>query len=109
MMGDHQEGFGFVKNVAIDQQVLARGRQFDMFDILKNRPELLGISIDEGTAIIVHGNQFEIMGKSYVIIYDGTFWSREGSDLKTLPDKSSLYYFLRPGDKYDLMNRKVIQ
>jgi cyanophycinase len=109
MMGDHQEGFGFLKNVAIDQHVLARNRHFDMFDILKNHPELLGISIDEGTAIIVRGNQFEVIGPSYVIIYDGTFWSREGSDQKNLPEKSNLFYFLRKGDKYDLLNRKVIQ
>jgi cyanophycinase len=108
MMGDHQEGFGFLKNVAIDQHVLARNRQFDMFDILSNHPELLGISIDENTAIIVRGNQFEVLGNSYAIVYDGTFWSREGIDLKTMPDKSKLFYFLRNGDKYDLLNRKVI-
>jgi len=107
MMGDHQEGFGFLKNVAIDQHVMARNRQFDMFDILKNRPELLGIGIDENTAIIVRGNQFEVIGESYVIVYDGTFWSRDGSDLKNLPEKSKLFYFLREGDKYDLLNRKV--
>lgn len=109
MMGDHQEGFGFMKNVAIDQHVLARNRQFDMFDILKKRPELLGISIDENTAIVVHRNQFEVIGASYVIVYDGTFWSREGSDLKNLPDKSKIFYFLHKGDKYDLLNRKVLQ
>jgi cyanophycinase len=109
MMGDHQEGFGFLKNTAIDQHVMARNRQFDMFDILKHRSELLGIGIDENTAIIVHGNQFEVIGQSYVIVYDGTFWSREGSDLKKLPDKSELFYFLHSGDKYDLKNRKVKQ
>jgi cyanophycinase len=107
MMGDHEEGFGFLKNVAIDQHVMARNRQFDMFDILKHRPELLGIGIDENTAIIVRGNQFEVIGESYVIVYDGTFWSREGSDLKNLPEKSELFYFLHNGDKYDLLNRKV--
>jgi len=107
MMGDHQEGFGFLKNVAIDQHVMARNRQFDMFDILKNRPELLGIGIDENTAIIVQGNQFEVIGESYVIVYDGTFWSREGSDFKNLPEKAKPFYFLREGDKYDLLNRKV--
>jgi cyanophycinase len=109
MMGDHQEGFGFIKNVAIDQHVLARNRQFDMFDILRKRPELLGLGIDEGTAIIVRGNQFEVIGKSYVIVYDGTFCSSEGSDLKTLPNKTNLFYFLRRGDKYDLLNRRIIQ
>lgn len=107
MMGDHEEGFGFLKNVAIDQHVMARNRQFDMFDILKHRPELLGIGIDENTAIIVRGNQFEVVGESYVIVYDGTFWSREGSDLKNLPEKAALFYFLHNGDKYDLLNRKV--
>lgn len=84
MMGDHEVGFGFIKNVAIDQHVLARNRQFDMFTILKNKPELLGIGIDESTAMIVHGNTFEVLGKSKVLIYDGTFWSREGSQLKQL-------------------------
>ena len=109
MMGDHEEGFGFLKNVAIDQHVLARNRQFDMFDILKKRPELLGIGIDENTAIVVRGNQFEVIGESYVIVYDGTFWSREGSDLKNLPEKARLFYFLHKGDKYDLLTRKVKQ
>lgn len=109
MMGDHEEGFGFLKNVAIDQHVLARNRQFDMFDILKHRPELLGIGIDESTAIFVRNNEFEVIGKSYAIVYDGTFWSREGSDLKNLPEKNKLFYFLRRGDKYNLLNRKVIQ
>ena len=35
MMGDHEAGFGFIKNVAIDQHLLARNRHFDMFDILE--------------------------------------------------------------------------
>lgn len=109
MMGDHQEGFGFLKNVAIDQHVIAPNRQFDMFDILKNRPELLGIGIDENTAIVVRGNQFEVIGESYAIVYNGTFWSGEGSELKNLPDKNNLFYFLKKGDKYDFLTRKVKQ
>jgi cyanophycinase len=68
---------------------------------------LLGIGIDENTAIVVDGNQFEVIGESYVLVYDGSFWSREGSDLKTLPEKSQLFYFLREGDRYDLLNRMV--
>jgi len=108
MMGDHEQGFGFITNMAIDQHVIARNRQFDMFDILKNKPELLGISIDEGTAIVVQGNEFEVIGRSYVIMYDGTFWSREGSSLKNLPTKENLFYFLRSGDRYNLSERKVI-
>ena len=108
MMGDHEEGFGFLKNVAIDQHTIARNRHFDMFSILRNKPELLGLSVDEGTAIIVKDNKFEVRGRSYVIVYDGTFWSREGSRLKNLPKKNALFYFLRNGDKYDLLKRTVI-
>ena len=108
MMGDHPEGFAFIKNIAIDQHVIARNRHFDMFDILKKKPELLGISIDEGTGILVKNNNIEVLGKSYVIVYDGSFWSREGSDLKNLPDEDKLFYFLREGDNYDISKRKIV-
>lgn len=108
MMGDHEKGFGFIKNIAIDQHVIARNRHFDMFDILKIRPELLGVSIDESTAVVVKGNSFEVVGDSYVIIFDGSFWSREGSDLKTLPPSDKLFYFLREGDRYNMKKRQVI-
>jgi cyanophycinase len=107
MMGDHEEGFNYLKNVAIDQHVLARNRHFDMFEILKARPDLLGIGIDENTAIVVQGNEFNVIGENYVVVYDGTFFSREGMELKKLPEKSGLFYFLRSGDKYDLLNRSV--
>ncbi len=109
MLGDHQKGFGFIKNIAIDQHVLARNRQFDMFTILKEKPELLGIGIDENTAIIVQKDVFEVIGSSYVLMYDGNFWSREGSELKNLPTKENQFYFLKKGDKYDLKGRKIIQ
>ncbi len=108
MMGDHEEGFGFIKNIAIDQHVLALNRQFDMFDILKNRPELLGLGLDESTAIVVKGNSFEVIGESLVLIYDGTFWSRNQNDVKNLPNSSNIFYFLRHGDRYNLKDRKVI-
>jgi len=94
MMGDHQQGFGYLKNVAI---------------VMKAHPELLGIGIDENTAIVVEGNQMEVIGESYVLMYDGTFWSREGSDLKKLPDSDNLFYMLRSGDRYDIKKREMIE
>ncbi len=108
MTGDHEEGFGFLKNVAIDQHLLARNRHFDMFAILKKYPHLLGLGIDEFTAIVVQADEFQVMGEGYVAVYDGTFWSREGRQLKELPNKESLFYFLRSGDRYDLSKKKVI-
>ena len=109
MMGDHEEGFGFLKNTAIDQHVLARNRHFDLLQILEKRPELLGIGIDENTAMVVQQDQFEVIGASYVLVYDGRFWSREGSGMKKIPDPKSLFYFLKAGDRYDLKKREVVE
>ena len=106
MMGSHQEGFAFVKNVAIDQHLLARNRQFDMFEILDKHPALLGIGLDESTAILVEDDQFEVLGKSYVAVYDGKFWRRDGNPV--VPEGQS-FYLLKPGDKYDLKKREIIE
>lgn len=113
MMGDHEIGFGFISNIAIDQHVLSRNRQFDMFTILEKKPELLGVGIDESTAIVVKGDILEVIGESYVIIYDKSFWSIEHNPFdedtqKELQNKNQLFYFLKSGDKYNLRDRKVI-
>ncbi|KAI1151925.1 hypothetical protein F4825DRAFT_338177 [Nemania diffusa] len=109
LVGDHTVGFGYLRNVAIDQHVLVRGRIFDMFDILQVRPELLGFGCDENTALVVDGDNARVIGASYCAIYDGGFWAREGSAEKNLPPKDQLFYFLRAGDRYNLATRKVIE
>ncbi len=108
MMGDHEVGLGFIKNTAIDQHLLVRNRQFDMFEILANRPELLGIGLDENTGIVVQKNEFEVIGNSFVALYDGTRYSRERDTIYKLAADSKEFYFLRKGDKYNLKERKVI-
>lgn len=108
MMGDHEEGLSFISNIAIDQHVMARNRQFDIFEILKNKPELLGIGLDEGTGILVHGNEFEVIGKSYVAIYDGTFWSGDTRKTTELKDGEKKFYFLGKGKRYNMKERKQV-
>ena len=108
MMGDHQEGLSFISNVAIDQHLLARNRQFDLFEILDKHSELLGIGLDENTGIIVKGDTCTVFGESFVAIYDGTRWSAERDTIYKLPVGSREFYFLKEGNKYDLKNRKVI-
>ncbi len=109
MMGDHEEGLGFLTNVAIDQHLLARNRQFDIFEILDNRPELLGIGLDENTGIVVTGDKFSVFGESYVAIYDGTRWSAERNTIYDLPKGSRDFYFLKSGNRYNLKKREVIR
>jgi len=97
MMGDHVEGFAFLKNVAIDQHLLARNRHFDLIPVIEKHPHLLGIGIDEDTAIVVVGDGFEVVGKSLVAIYDNR---------RTLAHEGR-FYFLRAGDTYDLKTRQA--
>lgn len=108
LVGDHTVGFGYLKNTAIDQHVLVRNRHFDLFEITRAYPELLGLAIDEDTALVVHQNEAEVIGSTYALVYDGGFWSREGEWERELPAPDSRFYFLRPGDRYDLGARKVI-
>lgn len=117
MMGDHQEGFGFIKNIAIDQHLLALNRQFDIFEILDAHPELLGIGLDENTAIVVTGNEFEVIGQHYVAIYDGTFfaeirdkadWDKKRYEQKPLEKGSRKFYLLKQGQRYKMKERKVV-
>ncbi len=109
MMGDHEEGLSLIKNIAIDQHLLARNRHFDMFEIINNKKELLGIGLDENTGIIVQGNNFEVVGDHYIAIYDRTRWSAERDTVIKLDNGRKEFYFLKSGDKYDMLNRKVIE
>lgn len=96
MMGDHEVGFGFVKNIAIDQHLLARNRQFDLIEVIKAKPELLGVGLDEGAAIMVQGDRFEVIGRSYVAIYD-----------HKILEKTGHFYFLQNGDRFDMVKRSA--
>ncbi|MBD3852980.1 MAG: peptidase S51, partial [Acidobacteria bacterium] len=96
MMGDHTEGFGFLANVGIDQHLLQRNRHFDLVEVIEAHPELLGIGLDEDTAIVVRGDTFEVIGNGYVAIYDSTNVVGDGWK----------FYFLAPGDRYDLSTRQ---
>ena len=107
IISNPEVGFGFVTNTAFDQHHLYRNRQYDMFDLLRIRPELLGVGIDEDTGILVQGNEFEVIGDKYVAIYDGTFWSPYFNAIDTLETGKNKFYVLKNGDKYNLKERRV--
>jgi cyanophycinase len=86
----HERGFGYLGNVAIDQHISARGREDDLTQVVAANPGLLGIGIDESTAIIVQRNIATVIGTARVFITDG-------ADHGGKPD-----YSLSPGDRFDL-------
>ncbi len=97
MIGDHTAGMGFLRNAAVDIHVLRRNRQFDMLEVLDAHPGLLGISIDEDTAIVVEGDRFDVIGKSFALVYGNT----------TVAGKSGRFYFMGAGDRFDMKTRKA--
>lgn len=106
MMGDHEAGFGYLANTAIDQHLLVRNRQHDLVEVIREYPSLLGIGIDENTAIVVSGNEFEVMGASFVAIYDYSLWDENPFSEFKLPNQGK-FFLLRPGDHYNLKTREV--
>ena len=96
----YQTAFGYLRNVGIDQHVVARSRLPDLADsIITRYPNLLGISEDEGTAWVIRGDTGRIIGRSKAFVYNG---SGEASD------PGSPFVTLWPGDSYDLNARRVI-
>ncbi|QIP13460.1 cyanophycinase [Spirosoma aureum] len=108
MIGDHTEGLDFIHNVTIDQHVLRRNRQFDLIDVIKARPELLGVGIDEGTAIVVQKNTFEVMGASYVAVYTADQIANNAKYPSGQNSTGGPFFFLGKGQKFDLQTRKVL-
>jgi cyanophycinase len=90
MAPGYERGMGFVSRCAIDQHLLTRKRQDDMPAVVKAHPELLGVGLDESTAIVVRGSAFEVVGESKVAIYEA----------------GKPYYFLSAGDRFDLAARR---
>jgi len=113
MVGDVQRGFGFMRNTAIDQHLIARGRERDLIEVLEDpegkmrkefdRAAMLGIGIDEDVAIVVQGDRFEVIGKEKgaVLVYDPRKWRKD-----TLVEAK--WETVRTGDSFDLRNRKVL-
>lgn len=99
MAPDYLRGFGYLRGAAVDQHLLARGRQRDLLEVIDRHPSLLGIGIDEGTAIVVKRDEFEVIGCSMVAIYDHRYRPDPGKPR---------YYFLTPGDRFLLSERRAI-
>jgi cyanophycinase len=99
MAPGHERGFGYISNCAIDQHLLARKRENDMLPVIRKHPHLLGIGIDESTALVVRGNTAEVIGKSKVLFYDIALE-------KTVGEK--FYTTLDPGERYDLKSRRKL-
>ena len=100
MAAGYERGFAFLPGTAIDQHFSQRKRFADMTQVVAAHPQLLGIGLDETTAIIVRGHAAEVVGKHKVHFYDRSKPVVEGE-----PDYTSV----AAGETYDLKGRQVVE
>jgi cyanophycinase len=95
---NHQEGFKFLRKAAIDQHINARNRWDDLIPVIQKYPSYLGIGLSEGTAIVVTGDRFEVIGKWKVAVHDNS---------RIYQPWEKPYYVLSAGDVYNMKSRKI--
>lgn len=96
MAQGYEEGFGFLTGVAIDPFFTQRNRFADMARLKRAHPRLVGLGIDEDTALVIKDHALEVVGKNHVVIY--------GHQQPGGADKN--VEFLFEGDRYDLASRQ---
>src|SRR3954468_1315522 len=94
----HQEGFKFLRKVAIDHHINTRSRWDDLIPVIQKYPKFLGIGLSEATAIIVNGDRFEVMGAWKVAVHDNT---------RLYQPWEKPYFVLSTGDVYNMKTRKI--
>src|SRR5215211_8636974 len=103
-------GLGFAEDMLIDQHFSERGRMARLIGAVTQNPRVLGIGIDEDTAIIVeHNRSFRVLGAGAVYVVDGSTMSysnigEEHAD-RTLSSFGLSIHMLSQGDSFDLLTR----
>jgi len=64
---EFSKGMGLLENTIIDQHFLKRNRYNRLISALAAYPNMVGVGIDESTAIIVNGSKATVVGESQVI------------------------------------------
>lgn len=104
-------GLGFVKDIIIDQHFSERGRIGRLLGAVAQNPRMLGVGIDENTAIIVKGGKyFQVLGSGAVYVVDGhgqtyTNISEEATERSLSAFHLRLHVLSQP-DCFDLVQRE---
>ena len=97
VLDGYTRGFGFIEGVILDAHFLQRGRDETFKPLMETYPQMLGIGVDEKTAISIRGSVAEVLGSNAVSFYN----MKNGSSSKPV--------ILKRGAKYDLQKRKVVE
>lgn len=98
---DLAPGLGLLDGALVDQHFVARSRHNRLLTAVIELPELLGIGIDESTAILVEGGRAEVVGEAQVLVFrnpDGSV-RRQGIKLGATGLRVDVYL---PGESFRL-------
>lgn len=103
-------GLGLMKNVIIDQHFAERGRVGRLLGAVAHNPRMLGVGIDENTAIIVENGRFGVVGQGGVYVVDGEHSTHsniaEAHASSTLSMHDVRLHVLSAGGFFDLAERR---
>ena len=98
------QGFDFLPGVVVDQHFLKRNRIKRLLGVVRQHPDLIGLGIDEQTALVVNvrGKRMNVIGNSYVIACVSANESDGDRSEGSSADGPSTQWILKPGDEADL-------
>jgi len=94
-------GLGLVNTAIIDQHFVWRSRHNRLFTAIIEHPELMGIGIDESTAILVRGATAEVVGNSQVMVFRNPERSIKEKNTK-LGARNLIVDIYLPGEKFSI-------
>ena len=78
-------GFALLPGSVIDQHFLARKRRPRLLSVLDKHPQMVGLGVDEGTALVVINRRMEVMGRSTVSVCFAKTQYHKASTLELKP------------------------
>ena len=103
-------GLGLITDVIIDQHFAERGRMTRLLAAVAQNPAVLGLGIDEDTAVVVEGGRFRVVGNGAVYVVDGSTVTASNIAEEFGDAALSVYdvklHVLSAGDRFDLKDRK---
>ncbi|MCX6169758.1 MAG: cyanophycinase [Ignavibacteriales bacterium] len=103
------DGFGFINNAIVDQHFIKRKRINRLLTLVLENPKLVGIGIDESTAIVVNSDDtFEVIGESLVTVFDASKVKDISTDKNNNLSASDIrMHLLKSGDAYNIKSHAV--
>jgi len=102
------DGFGFLEDCVIDQHFIRRKRFNRLASVVLEHPHLLGIGIDERTAVIMTDSGFDVVGAGSVVVFDASHVSDIAvSPAGNLSCSALILHILTEGQHFDMAGRTV--